>query len=274
MSTTSRRKSQDALDSRSNSFRNFFGKERPVLVPIVPGEDREPPGGWRVTEPIAYDLDETARSERTEAFQIFISSGRSIETNDPRERTRIARHVAWVAVLTSPALGDDGPAGQITGIVAFGDSLSDTGNTFLAAGIPAGPVLSGALFQRADLAGIPGRPPGSCGTARPAWRAALDNAWGGARRGTASPSWARPISAPRLAAFLAGNTLSPTQLDHGLGRCERLPERRRDRTPIPVANLAAEITALAAAGGKTVHGAQPSPPRRAPGDEHASPGPT
>ena len=80
-------------------------------------------------------------------------------------RTRMWRGVlAVLAAYLAVAGGHERvDAGEITQIVAFGDSLSDVGNTYLAAGFPPAPVLSGALLQRADLAGVPGRPPGDRG---------------------------------------------------------------------------------------------------------------
>ena len=54
-------------------------------------------------------------------------------------RSRITRHLAWIVVLGLTTLGTSLQAGDITGIVAFGDSLSDVGNTYLAAGIPPSP---------------------------------------------------------------------------------------------------------------------------------------
>ncbi len=58
-------------------------------------------------------------------------------------RSRITKRLAWIAALTLASLGTSLQAGDITGIVAFGDSLSDTGNTFLAAGTPPAPYYQG-----------------------------------------------------------------------------------------------------------------------------------
>src|SRR5271157_6028524 len=51
----------------------------------------------------------------------------------------IPKHLAWIIVLAVTMLGTSLRAGDITGIVAFGDSLSDTGNTYLAIGYPPSP---------------------------------------------------------------------------------------------------------------------------------------
>ena len=40
----------------------------------------------------------------------------------------IPKHLAWIIVLAVTMLGTSLRAGDITGIVAFGDSLSDVGN--------------------------------------------------------------------------------------------------------------------------------------------------
>ena len=70
--------------------------------------------------------------------------------------------------------------GEITGIVAFGDSLSDTGNTFLAAGIPPAPYYQGHysngpiwLEYLAGRLGVAAPLPSLAG--------GTDNAWGGIR---------------------------------------------------------------------------------------------
>ena len=51
----------------------------------------------------------------------------------------ISKYLAWIIVLAVTTLGTSLQAGDITGIVAFGDSLSDTGNTSLAIGDPPPP---------------------------------------------------------------------------------------------------------------------------------------
>src|SRR5271166_4970069 len=55
----------------------------------------------------------------------------------------IPKHLAWIIVLAVTMLGTSLRAGDITGIVAFGDSLSDVGNTFIADGIPPPPYYQG-----------------------------------------------------------------------------------------------------------------------------------
>ena len=167
-----------------------------------------------------------------------------------RRRTQIASHVAWVAALTLFTLGTTARAEQITGIVAFGDSLSDTGNTFLAAGSPPAPYYQGHysngpiwLEYLAARLGVAAPTPSLAG--------GLDNAWGGAETGDGTSFMGTPNIGTQIAAFLgAGNTLSPTQLVTVWGGANDFLNAGVTDPTIPVANLAAEITALAAAGGK------------------------
>ncbi len=115
---------------------------------------------------------------------------------------------------------------------------------------PAGPVLSGALFQRADLARVPGRPPGGC-RADPSLAGGLDNAWGGAETGDGTSFMGTPNIGTQIAAFLgSGNTLSSTQLVTIWGGANDFLNAGVTDPTIPVANLASEISTLAAAGGK------------------------
>ena len=101
---------------------------------------------------------------------------------------------------------------MITGIVSFGDSLSDVGNTYLAAGTPPSPPITGALLQRADLAGLPGQQARGRGAhAEPGGR---DWTTPGVvqRPATALSFMGTPNIGTQISTFLGTNTLSSTQL--------------------------------------------------------------
>lgn len=61
--------------------------------------------------------------------------------NGPKQGVRI--WATGLAIIAGLALGDEARAGSYTGLVVFGDSLSDTGNTYAAAGIPGSPYDNG-----------------------------------------------------------------------------------------------------------------------------------
>ena len=140
---------------------------------------------------------------------------------------------------------------DITGIVAFGDSLSDTGNTFLAAGSPPAPYYQGHYSNGPIWLEYLASPPGSCRPHARAWPAGLDNAWGGAQTGDGTSFMGTPNIGTQIAAFLgSGQTLSSTQLITIWGGANDFLNAGVTDPTIPVANLASEITTLAAAGGK------------------------
>lgn len=84
------------------------------------------------------------------------------------------------AIVALLLFGSPGRAGNITGIVSFGDSLSDVGNTYLAAGIPASPPYFNGCYSNGpiwldDLASKLG-----VGLITPSLAGGTDYAWGGA----------------------------------------------------------------------------------------------
>ena len=165
-------------------------------------------------------------------------------------RARYTRRLAWIAALILSTLGTTGRAESITGIVAFGDSLSDTGNTFLAAGTPPAPYYQGHysngpiwLEYLAARLGVAAPTPSLAG--------GLDNAWGGAQTGDGTSFMGTPNIGTQIAAFLgSGQTLSSTQLITIWGGANDFLNANVTDPTIPVANLASEISTLAAAGGK------------------------
>lgn len=87
-----------------------------------------------------------------------------------RASSVISKHLAWIVVLALATLGTSLQAGDITGIVAFGDSLSDVGNVYIATGgvnpgggvlypsgsYPGGSYDTGRFSNGPNLAGVPG----------------------------------------------------------------------------------------------------------------------
>jgi phospholipase/lecithinase/hemolysin len=156
------------------------------------------------------------------------------------------------AVIAALALGIFAPAparAGLTQIVAFGDSLIDTGNVFAAAGQPPAPYFNGRFSNGpiwveylAGRLGIAAPTPSLTGGA--------DYAWGGAETGTGlSPSGTLNINS-QVADFLAAHTLGAGQLVVIDGGANDFFNGQTDPS-VPVAHLAAAITALAGAGGRT-----------------------
>jgi outer membrane lipase/esterase len=143
--------------------------------------------------------------------------------------------------------------GEITGIVSFGDSLSDVRNVYIATGgtTPSAPYYSGHysngpvwIEYTAQRLGLPAPTPSLAG--------GNDYAFGGAETGTSGLS---ALGTPNIGTqigmyFLAGNTPSPTQLFTIWGGANDFLNGGQTNPTVPVANIAQEITQLAAAGAK------------------------
>jgi phospholipase/lecithinase/hemolysin len=167
-----------------------------------------------------------------------------------RVRSRMPRRLAWIAILTITTLGATAQAADITGIVAFGDSLSDTGNTYLAIGYPPSPPYyqghysNGPIWLEylANRLGIAAPTPSLIG--------GTDNAWGGAQTGDGLSFMGTPNIGLQISTYLASNTLGASQLITIWGGANDFLNGGVTDPTVPVANLATEITNLAAAGGK------------------------
>jgi len=165
-------------------------------------------------------------------------------------RSRITRHLAWIVVLGLTTLGTSLQAGDITGIVAFGDSLSDVGNTYLAAGIPPSPPYyqghysNGPIWLEylANSLGVPAPTASLAG--------GTDYAWGGAETGSGLSYEGTPNIGSQISTYLASNTPLSTQLITIWGGANDFLNGGVTNPAVPVANLISEITTLAAAGGK------------------------
>jgi len=155
-----------------------------------------------------------------------------------------------IAILALAMFGSPVQAGQVTGIVSFGDSLSDTGNTYLAIGYPPSPPYYMGHYSNGPiwleyLAGQLG-----VAAPTPSLAGGTDNAWGGAETGNGTSFLGTPNIGSQISTYLATNTPSSTQLITIWGGANDFLNAGQIDPTVPVANLAAEITTLAAAGGK------------------------
>ncbi len=164
----------------------------------------------------------------------------------------------WIALtllaLTTPAALTPLRAGPITSIVAFGDSLSDTGNVFQATGVPPAPYFNGRfsngpiwLDQLAARLGVAAPGPSSAG--------GTNYAWAGAETGIGtSVSFAAPgLNVPNLGTqvttFLAGHSLTGSQLVTVWAGGNDFLDGQTNPA-IPIQNIVTAIDRLAQAGGK------------------------
>jgi phospholipase/lecithinase/hemolysin len=136
-------------------------------------------------------------------------------------------------------------------IVAFGDSLSDTGNTYLAAGTPTSPPYyqghysNGPIWLEylANKLGVALPTPSLAGGS--------DNAWGGAQTDLTGTSFmGTPNIGTQIAGFLAGHTLNGSQLVTVWGGANDFLNAGQTNPTVVVNNLVSEISMLAAAGAR------------------------
>lgn len=136
-----------------------------------------------------------------------------------------------------------------TQIVSFGDSISDTGNTFLAAGIPGAPYFEGRFSNGPVwvevLAGLIGVAPPA-----PSLVGGTNNSWGGAETGVGPSFMGTPNLGTQVAAFVAANTLAPTQLVTITGGGNDFLNAGQNDPIVPVNNISSAITGLVASGGR------------------------
>jgi len=167
----------------------------------------------------------------------------------------MAVFVLWtVAVFCGGARG-----GDITGIVSFGDSLSDVGNFFAATGgaSPPSPPYDAGRFSNGpnwveylahDLGVVAPTASSSGGT---------DYAYGGAMTDTGytSSTFAGatanvPNIGTQIDTYLASNTPNPNQLFTIWGGANDFLGGGQTNPAIPVSNIGTEITTLANAGAR------------------------
>jgi phospholipase/lecithinase/hemolysin len=156
------------------------------------------------------------------------------------------------AVIAALALGMLAPAttrAGFTQIVAFGDSLIDTGNLFAATGQPPAPYFDGRFSNGPIWVEYLAVRLGVAAPA-PSLNGGMDYAWGGAETGTGLSTIGVPNINSQVADFLAAHTLGASQLVVIDGGANDFFNGQTDPS-VPVANLVAAITALAGAGGRT-----------------------
>jgi len=188
-----------------------------------------------------------------------------------RASSVLPKRLAWMIVLAVTTLGTSLQAGDITGIVAFGDSLSDVGNVYIATGganpsppnppnlYPGGSYPGGSydpghfsngpiwLEYLAHSLGIAVPTPS---TPTPSRAGGTDYAWGGAETGIGTSSLGTPNIGSQINTYLLSNTPSSTQLITIWGGANDFLHTGQSIPAIPVANLVSEITTLVNAGGK------------------------
>jgi phospholipase/lecithinase/hemolysin len=156
---------------------------------------------------------------------------------------------AVIAVLALGMLAPEAARAGFNQIVAFGDSLIDTGNLFAVSGQPSAPYFDGRYSNGPVwveyLAGRLG-----IAVPTPSLTGGMDYAWGGAETGFGLSAAGTLNINSQVTSFLGGNTLSATQLVVIDGGANDFFNGQTDPS-VPVANLAAAITALAGAGGRT-----------------------
>jgi phospholipase/lecithinase/hemolysin len=143
-------------------------------------------------------------------------------------------------------------ADLITSLVSFGDSLSDTGNVYIATGdtYPQSPPYYNGHFSNGpiwleDLAGRLG-----VAAPTPSLAGGTDNAWGGAQTGDGLSFMGTPNIGLQISTYLSLHTLSSTQLITVWGGANDFLNAGVTDPTIPVHNLASEISTLVAAGGR------------------------
>ena len=157
-----------------------------------------------------------------------------------------------IALASGRAHGD-----QITGIVSFGDSLSDVGNDFVASGgtqpAPAADYSQGRFTNGGNWLDYLAH---DLGVAAP--KASLaggsDYAFGGASTGSGTTTFAPGQQVPnvdnQIAMYLASNTPSAGQLFTIWAGANNLLIGNQSNPLVPAQDIAKEITTLAAAGAK------------------------
>jgi phospholipase/lecithinase/hemolysin len=179
----------------------------------------------------------------------------------PLLRSGRVQCLAVIALLMIALPGGPARGGNITGIVSFGDSLSDLGNFYAATGgaSPPSPPYDAGRFSNGpiwleylakDLGVAVPKASSSGGT---------DYAYGGAMTGTgmtssmfAGATATVPNIGTQINTFLASNTPSPGQLFTIWGGSNDFLNGGQTNPQIPAQNIAAEIGALAQAGAKQI----------------------
>ena len=178
----------------------------------------------------------------------------------PRVSSTTTAGTAAIALVMIALTGGGARGGQVTGIVSFGDSLTDVGNYYAATGDVSPPSflhydngrfsngLNWVEYLAKDL-----------GVAAPiaSTSGGTDYAYGGATTGTGTTSSTFinatatvPNIGTQIATYLGSNTPTAGQLFTIWGGANDFLNAGQTNPFIPAENIAAEITALAQAGAK------------------------
>jgi phospholipase/lecithinase/hemolysin len=157
--------------------------------------------------------------------------------------------LAAIAMLAQGLLAGTSQAG-FSSVVAFGDSLSDTGNVFAVTGQPASPYYQGRFSNGPVWVESLATALGDAAPA-PSAKGGTDFAWGGAESGNGFSPQNTPNLLSQVGSFLAlGKPLGPNDLvTVWAGGNDFLDGQTNPQ--VPVDNIATAVTQLAGAGGKT-----------------------
>jgi phospholipase/lecithinase/hemolysin len=168
-----------------------------------------------------------------------------------RSVLKLCRRVSPVTFLLFTWINPDVQAGDISGIVSFGDSLTDTGNLYTATGQPAAPYYDGRFSNGSVWVEYLAN---QLGVAAPtaSLLGGTNYAWAGAATGDGVNADGIPNTGLQISTYLASNTPTASQLfTLWAGANDFLAFGQTDPS-VPVANIANEITTLANAGAKLV----------------------
>jgi phospholipase/lecithinase/hemolysin len=165
--------------------------------------------------------------------------------------------MAVIAVWMMTSAGGRVQADQITGIVSFGDSLSDVGNDYIASGgtqpAPAANYYQGRFTNGGNWLDYLAH---DLGVAAPvaALAGGLNYAFGGASTGSGTtvyaPGQAVPNVDSQIAMYLGSHTPTSGQLFTIWAGANNLLIGNQTNPTVPAHDIATEITTLAAAGAK------------------------
>jgi phospholipase/lecithinase/hemolysin len=175
----------------------------------------------------------------------------------PRAFLTKTTSAAALALAMITTAGAPAHADQITGIVSFGDSLSDVGNDFIASGgsqpAPTADYSQGRFTNGANWVDYLAH---DLGVAAPtaALAGGSDYAFGGASTGSGTTQYAPGQNVPnidsQIAMYLSTNTPTAGELFTIWGGANNLLIGHQANPLVPAQDIATEITTLAAAGAK------------------------
>jgi outer membrane lipase/esterase len=170
---------------------------------------------------------------------------------------RRSKFLAVAALGLMAVICEKAPAGEITGIVSFGDSLSDVGNDFISSGgtqpNPPEDYYQGRFTDGGNWLDYLAKDLGLAGPV-PALAGGLNYAFGGASTGPGFTTWLPGQQVPnvdtQIGLYLQANTPSASQLFTIWAGGNDLLLGGQTNPMVPAQNIANEITMLAGAGAR------------------------